>query len=40
MKTKVNKTQQVLNHLIENKRIDTWKAIELYSERDRRFGKA
>ena len=30
MKTKVNKTQQVLNHLIENKKIDTWKAIELY----------
>lgn len=30
MKTKVNKTQQVLNHLIENKKIDTWTAIEKF----------
>ena len=27
---KTNKTQQVLNHLIANGKIDTWKAIELY----------
>jgi hypothetical protein len=27
---KTNKSQQVLNHLINNGKIDSWKAIELY----------